>query len=149
MGTSWSRDPLGFQHRQLYSDAWLTKKLKKYPERSFFQIVTPSDIVYIISLVKNGKAMWDQEMDVVAKNQDDEGEGEVKEKKKARPLFTSGMGKKQSFGISLWNRVGLEYYHTAEDNWRTCSYATGGNVGNQRKRDTTSRRSRRGGRRNQ
>ena len=104
--------------RRLYSDAWLTKKLKKYPERSFFQIVTPSDIAYIISLVKNGKAMWDQEMDVVAKNQDDEGEGKVKEKKKARPLFTSGMGKKRSFGVSLWNRVGLEYYHTAEDNWR-------------------------------
>ena len=104
--------------RRLYSDAWLTKKLKKYPERSFFQILTPSDIAYIISLVKNGKAMWDQEMDAVAENQDDEGEGEVKVKKKARPLFTSGMGKMRSFGVSLWNRVGLEYYHTAEDNWR-------------------------------
>ena len=71
--------------RRLYSDAWLTRKLKTYHEQSFFQIVTPSDIAYIISLVKNGKAMWDQEMDVVAKNQDDEGEGEgkVEEKKKA------------------------------------------------------------------
>ena len=137
----------------------MTKKLKTYPERSFFQIVTPSDIAYIISLVKNGKAMWDHEMDAVdERNQDDKGKGKVKEKKKARPLFTSGMGKKRSFGVSLWNRVGLEYYHTAEDNWwgghttlRRCSpsYAMGGNVGNRGKRDTTSRQSRHGGRRNQ
>ena len=105
--------------RRLYSDAWLTRKLKKYPRQSFFQIVTPSDIAYIISLVKNGKAVWDEEMDAVDKNQDEEGEGKDEKKKKARPLFTSGMGKKRSFGVSLWNRVGLEYYHTAEDNWRT------------------------------
>ncbi len=105
--------------RRLYSDAWLARKLKKYPRLSFFQIVTPSDIAYIISLVKNGKAVWDEEMDAVNKNQDEEGEGKDEKKKKARPLFTSGMGKKRSFGVSLWNRVGLEYYHTAEDNWRT------------------------------
>ena len=43
--------------------------------------------------------------------------GEDEPTKKARPLFTSGMGKKRQFGVSLWNKAGLEYYHKAEENW--------------------------------
>ena len=43
--------------------------------------------------------------------------GEVEKKNKAQPLFTNGMRKKQSFGVSLRNREGKEYYYTAEKNW--------------------------------
>ena len=32
--------------------------------------------------------------------------------------FTSGMSKKRLFGVSLWNKAGLEYYYTAEENWK-------------------------------
>jgi len=39
--------------------------------------------------------------------------GEDEPTKKAGPLFTSGMGKKRSFGVSLWNKEELNYYYTA------------------------------------
>ena len=77
-------------------------------------MITPSDIAYVIAVIKNGQEMWDQEITLLAQN-DDMGEDEPT--KKARPLFTSGMGKKRLFGVSLWNKAGLEYYHKAEENW--------------------------------
>ncbi len=51
----------------------------------------------------------------IAGNQE---KGDDEPKKKVRPLFTSGTGKKRSFGVSLWNKAGLEYYYTAEENWK-------------------------------
>jgi len=39
------------------------------PGYCFFQFVTPSDIAYVISVIKNGKEMWDQEIRL-AENQD-------------------------------------------------------------------------------
>jgi hypothetical protein len=88
------------------------KTLKNFPGASFFQIITPSDIAYVILLIKNGQEMWDQEISVAGNRE----KGDDALKKKARPLFTSGMGKKRSFGVSLWNKAGLEYYYTAEEN---------------------------------
>ena len=71
----------------------------------------------------------DDDLDrIVAKNQDEEGEGKDKKKNEVRPLFTSGQGKKRSLGVSLWNRVRLEYYHTAEDNWREAGIQLQGDV---------------------
>ena len=84
------------------------KTLKKKPGRCFFQMITPSDIAYVIAVIKNGQEMWDQEITLLACN-DEMGEDEPT--KKARPLFKSGMGKKRLFGVSLWNKAGLEYYH--------------------------------------
>ena len=49
------------------------------PGYCFFQFVTPSDIAYVISVIKNGKEMWDQEIRL-AENQD---MGEDKPTKKA------------------------------------------------------------------
>ena len=100
--------------RRLYSDTMITKTLKKNPGRCFFQIITASDIAYVISVIKNGQDMWNQEMTLLARNED---LVEVEPTKKARPLFTHGMGKKRLFGVSLWNKAGLEYYHKAEENW--------------------------------
>jgi len=59
------------------------------PGYCFFQFVTPSNIADVISVIKNGKEMWDQEIRL-AENQD---MGVYELTKKARPLFTSGMGK--------------------------------------------------------
>ena len=52
------------------------------PGKTFFQIITPSDISYILSLVKNGKDVWDQD-DRMAANPHGNPE------KKLQPLFTS------------------------------------------------------------
>ncbi len=92
--------------RKLYSDKHLTKMLKMSPGTTIFQILTPSNIAYVVAVLKNGKEMWDNE---------EEGN---KGSKKARPLFTSGKGTKRSYGITLWNKEGFEYYHYTEKNWR-------------------------------
>ena len=76
------------------------------PGTTIFQVLTPSKIAYVIAVLKNGKEMWDNE---------EEGN---KGSKKARPLFTSGKGTKQSYGITLWNKEGFEYYNYTEKNWR-------------------------------
>ncbi len=88
--------------------------VEKLPGSSFFQIITPSNIAHVILLIKNGQEMWDQEIGVAGNRE----KGDDKPKKKVRPLSTSGMGKKHSFSMSLWNKVGLEYYYTAEENWK-------------------------------
>ncbi len=60
--------------RRVNSDQWITKTLKSCPGSSFFQIITPSKIAYVISLVKNGQEMWDQEIGVAGNREkgDDE-----------------------------------------------------------------------------
>ncbi len=65
------------------------------PGTTIFQVLTPSNIAYVIAVLKNGKEMWDNE---------EEGN---KGNKKARPLFTSGKGTKQLYGITLWNNEGF------------------------------------------
>jgi len=43
--------------QRLYSDNFIMKALKMTPGYCFFQFVTPSDIAYVISVIKNGKEM--------------------------------------------------------------------------------------------
>ncbi len=87
------------------SDQWIMKMLKSCLGASIYRIITPSDIAYVILLVKNGQEMWGLEIGVAGNRE----KGDDEPKKKARPLFTSGMGKKRLFGVSLWNKAGLEY----------------------------------------
>jgi len=42
----------------------------------------------------------------------------ISPEKKVRPLFSVGEGRKRDSGISVWNKEGLEFYHTVEKNWR-------------------------------
>jgi hypothetical protein len=79
----------------------------KCPGCPFICCITPSDIAYLLAIIKNGKEMWDQ-----AKNPGTSPE------KKVRPLFSTGEGRKRESGISAWNKKGLEFYYTVEKNWR-------------------------------
>ncbi len=42
---------------KLYSDKYLTKVLKMSPGTTIFQVLTPSDIAYVVAVLKNGKEM--------------------------------------------------------------------------------------------
>ena len=42
-------------------------------------MITPSDIAYVIAVIKNGQEMWDQEMTLLARN-DEMGEDEPTKK---------------------------------------------------------------------
>jgi hypothetical protein len=84
---------------------------EKYVNRVFLELISPSDIAYVLTLIKNGKGVWDQDVRMAA---NPHGSGE----KKLRPLFTSGKGKKRLFRKSVWTREGLEYFYTMERNWK-------------------------------
>jgi len=74
---------------------------------SFHLFFTPSGIVYVLAIIKNGQDMWDQ-----AKKPSTSPE------KKIRPLFSAGDGRKRKSGLSVWNKEGLEFCYTVEKNWR-------------------------------
>ena len=75
-------------------------------------MITPSDIAYVLSLIKNSQEVWDQNM-WCAENPHEGGR-----EKKLRPIFTSSKGKKRVFGENVWTREGLEYFYTTEKNWK-------------------------------
>jgi len=84
------------------------------PGYTFLDLIRPSDAAYVISLLKNGRGMWDMEIEMreMARS------GEMKSDAKARPLFTGGKGKKKELGKNLWTKEGIKYYNTGEKNWR-------------------------------
>ncbi len=46
--------------RKVHSDEHIRKVLMRYNAgRSFLDIIGPSDIAYIVSIIKNSKGMWD------------------------------------------------------------------------------------------
>ena len=46
--------------RRIKSDSDWRKLLRKNPEKPFLLFITPSDIAYMLALIKNGMAMWEQ-----------------------------------------------------------------------------------------
>jgi len=86
------------------------KLLKKNPEKPFLLFVTPSDIALILALIKNGLGMWEQ-----GRRQQD---NPTQLENKALPLFTKGEGQKRESGRRIWNNEGLNFYYTAERNWK-------------------------------
>jgi hypothetical protein len=57
----------------------------------FVDIISPSDIVFVISVIKNGRDVWDQKIRTKELGAVVHGKREVK----VRPLFTEGTGKKK------------------------------------------------------
>ena len=96
--------------RRFKSDKDWRKLLKKNPEKPFLLFVTPSDIAFILSLIKNGLGMWEQGRRLQ--------ENPTRVEKKALPLFTKGEGQKRESGRTIWNNEGLNLYYTAERNWK-------------------------------
>ena len=76
--------------RKVCPDSLITKGLHAMPGYTFLDLIRPSNVSYVISLLKNGRGMWgmDIEMRETARN------GEIQMEAKARPLFTGGKGKK-------------------------------------------------------
>jgi hypothetical protein len=97
--------------QRIYPDAEWKCKMEQDPNNIFFQMVTPSNIAYVISLVKKGKSLWDQK-EKQKYNPRMEGE------KKERPLFTCREGQKRTYDKTTWNMEGLDYFYIAEKNWK-------------------------------
>ena len=86
--------------RKVCPDSIITKGLRAMPGYTFLDFIRPSDIAYVISLLKNGRGLWDMEIEMreMARS------GEIKANAKARPLFTGGKGKKMNWGRTCGRR---------------------------------------------
>ena len=50
--------------RKVCPDSLITKGLRAMPGYTFLDLIRPSDIAYVISLLKNGRGMWDMEIEM-------------------------------------------------------------------------------------
>jgi hypothetical protein len=89
--------------RKVYPDTDIKKDLKNNEIFSFIDRITPSDIAFVISIVKNGCGVWDQTIKMKQLGAVVHGERETR----LRQLFTGGKGKKTEQGMSLWSVEGL------------------------------------------
>ena len=107
-------DFLGRYVRRVHSDDFIRRTLKSYPESSFVDVMTPSDIAYVIAIIKNSGEMWDQNV-----RMKEMGHGAMAlQEKKLRPLFTQGEGMKRDKGETLWNREGRQFFASALKTWK-------------------------------
>ena len=92
------------------------RAMKMNPNKLRFQLITPSDIAFVISLMKNGMPVWKRKAVLF--------ESDDLRKTKAKPLFTPGEGQKRTFGKATWSKEGLKYYHKVEATWQV-AYSDG------------------------
>ena len=98
------------QERKVNSDSDIKIDLKNNEGLSFVDKITPSDIAFVISVLKNGCKVWDQNIKMMQLGATVHGDRETKK----RPLFTGGKGMKKEQGKSLWSGEGLIYFKHAE-----------------------------------
>jgi hypothetical protein len=94
--------------QRIHPGTYWKKSMNLSPNVFWFQLVTPSNIAFVISLLKNGIPVWNKKK-ILFKT-------EESRRKKARPLFTAGEGKKKSSGGTAWSMEWLKYFHTVEKN---------------------------------
>jgi hypothetical protein len=95
---------------KVHLDEFIGKCLCYAPGRSYLDIIGPNDIAYIISLIKNSKEMWDQDI----RMQELGAQAIGSQEEKLWPLFTSGSGQKRTQGKRLWNIEGMKYFHSVK-----------------------------------
>jgi hypothetical protein len=97
--------------RRIHTDNHWKRTMKTKTNIVFFQLITPSDIAYIISVIKNGRPVWITKKKKLF-------EASVEPEKKPKPHFTLGKGQKRTFGKSSWSIEGKKYYHKVETTWK-------------------------------
>ncbi len=77
----------------------------------FLDVITPSDITYIISVIKNSAHLWLLKRGDTYEETD---HGNIT----LKPLFTAGQKKRGMFGTTTWNKLGTDYYSKTHENWK-------------------------------
>ena len=96
--------------RRIHPDTHWKRATKMNPNVVWFQLITPSDIAFVISLMKKGMPVWKRKTALF--------ESEDMKNTKVKPLFTSGKGQKRKFGKTTWSKEGLKYFHKVEATWQ-------------------------------
>ena len=91
--------------RKLHSDRYIKKTLADNPGKSFLAVIGPSDVAYVISLLKNSIDVWKYDI-------------ERPEGARPKPLYTKGENMKKEFGKTGWNAAGMQYFEDALKAWK-------------------------------
>ena len=93
--------------------------------KTFFDMVTLSDIAYTVAVIENSYEAWDEEHGI-DKN---DGEGEEQEvyrrpQKKVKTKFANRVGKKRQCNMSGWSNDGIHFNDSVRASWRALSQDT-------------------------
>ena len=77
----------------VHADRYFRKILLNHPGGTYLDIITPSDIAYVISVIKNSAHLW------LLKREDTRDETDY-DHITLKPLFTAGKKKKRTFGTT-------------------------------------------------
>ena len=80
--------------RKTHADSEIKQELKNNEDMSFLDLIMPSDIAFVICVVKNAQHVWDQTIRKIGLGEqlEDDGGNEAK----LQPLFMRGVGKKKN-----------------------------------------------------
>lgn len=122
--------------RKMHSDTYIKKTLCDNKGMTFLDIIGPSDIAYVITLIKNSKDVWmaektawhDDDNRKVEEEEEggeddpvhglDDDEDDNEKDRRLRPLFTSGEKKKREYGQTTWSDEGIDYYENGLKKWK-------------------------------
>lgn len=90
--------------RKLHSDRHIKNTMTSNPGKSFLEMIGPSDVAYVICMLKNSMIRWMQ----------DPTDGTSS----AKQLFTRGESKKRQFGKSTMSEEGMKFFQAGVKNWR-------------------------------
>jgi len=109
-------DFIAWYVRKVCPDSIITKGLRAMPGYTLLDLIRPSDIAYVISLLKNGRGMWDMEIEMreMARS------GEIKQMQRHGHYSLEVRAKKRKWGrtcqqrkvlsiIILGRRIGEKY----------------------------------------
>ena len=82
--------------RVVHANRYYKSLLIKNPGSSYLDIITASDVAYIVSLISNSDKVW---LGMTTSDGD-----------LLKPQYTSGKGIKRVYGVTTWNRSGMKYY---------------------------------------
>ena len=91
--------------RLVHADRYYKNLLIKNRGSSYLDIITASDIAYVVSLIKNSDNVW-----LKRKTPD----GSI-----VKSLYTSGKGIKREYGVTTWKKSGMQYYREVMEFWKT------------------------------
>ena len=100
-------------------NAWLSKKKGS----TFFDLMTVSDIAYVVAVLENSYEVWDIEynkkrMSMVEWKQYKESDEYTSTKTK----FTGRKGRKREYCDSGWSNEGIEFYNDVLKQWKTIAH---------------------------
>ena len=90
--------------RLVHANRYYKRLLVKNCDSSYLDIITASDVAYVLSLMMNNVDVW-------LKRKTPDG-------KIVKPLYTSGTGVKRVYGVTTWNKSGMKYYRNMMNKWK-------------------------------